>query len=139
MGQEEEAAKRSRAAPNNYVYYQPSWTPQHRRQPAPCGGSKPVAQPACRLSTGWCSAVGIICERCMLVRSRGLSRHAAGLELSFEDDNQKSQSLPVATRRVSSLKTACGIVLPVSSPACCSSLRLRHPSNQDQELSHSRI
>ena len=60
MGQEEEAAKRSRAAPNNYVYYQPSWTPQHRRQPAPCGGSKPVARPARRRVVFRCGSARLV-------------------------------------------------------------------------------
>ena len=78
MGQEEEAAKRSRAAPNNYVYYQPSWTPQHRRQPAPCGGSKPVARPAsraaCRRVVGvplWVLSASGACW-CALGASRGM-------------------------------------------------------------------
>ena len=71
MGQEEEAAKRSRAAPNNYVYYQPSWTPQHRRQPAPCGGSKPVARPARRRVVFRCGYY--LLGGAWLVRSRGLS------------------------------------------------------------------
>ena len=88
MGQEEEAAKRSRAAPNNYVYYQPSWTPQHRRQPAPCGGSKPVARPARRRVVFRCGYYYLRAVHgwCALGASH---RQPAGLELSCGDDNHQ--------------------------------------------------